>query len=122
MNMELEEFKKMVEESLANTSDEELLKYFPPAPIVPTIAEQIAELGRLSGHKYLSPFMMQKRQALIQDLIDADIVYPRFDNTMMNSICTFFDFIDPNKEEYERIYQEAFGKQLLRNPQSENEV
>lgn len=113
--MDLEEYSRELGSILANTSDEELAQWF-----VLTHDDQIRELGRLSGHKYLSPSMMEERQEIIGALIEEGVMVARFDNTLMNSICTFFDFIEPNKAHNERIYQEAFGKQLLKSPESEN--
>ena len=116
--MKLEQFEQILNDTLANASDAEIEQWF--ASGSNTTDDLIEELGRLSAHAYLTKDMLLDRHDIITELIEERIMAPRFDDEMLNSFCTFFDFVGPNKEHHERLCQAAFSKQLLRSPENEN--
>jgi hypothetical protein len=88
----------------------------PETYMPPTDAELLTELGTLSAHKYLSPSIFERRELIIEDLIEREVLEPSFDNPFPHRIATLFDFVGPDKETNEHIYSVAFSKQLLRSP------
>lgn len=118
MNL-LSTYARELDEAIANMSDSELEKYFPPAQ---SVEELLTELATVSACKRLTPPNFRKRERLIKELVERDVLRQSFDNPFTFRISSWFDFVEPNKEEHERIYQAAFSKQLLGKPHNDNQV
>lgn len=79
--------------------------------------EVLTELGTLSGHKYLSPDKVARREELIKELIERDVLKPGFNPISSDKIPTFFTFVGVENFENEQIYMDAFAKQLMHKPE-----
>lgn len=110
--MELEKYKKEIDDYLANMSDEELEKWFPRGP---EISELIAELGYVSAHKYLNTENFQRRELIIQELLEGGIIEPIFENPFPGKISTLFDFTGDDAMENYNIFMKAFSAKLTEN-------
>ena len=77
-----------------------------------TVEALIAELGDLSGHKYLTPEQHEQRNELIRKLVFLKVLSIDHDHKF-RGIALHFTFVDPFAEEYEAIYNTAFGKRLM---------
>lgn len=79
--------------------------------------EVLTELGTLSGHKYLSPDKVTRREELIRELIDRDLLIPTFEPLSPDKVPAFFTFAGIDRNANYKIYMDAFAKQLMHKPE-----
>ena len=76
-----------------------------------TTIEKIQRVATLRGNKYMSPEMRAEDAGLLDELErDGSIV--GVDRFARSDFVVGFDFPDECREEYERVYHEAWVKQM----------